>query len=97
MKVVQATLALALCIALVVTFGALYAVAAFAAATVAVASGTRVLYGVGLGLVWPVLALAWAVFMTREASRRAAQGSTAPPLWSPEARLPGVEDPKHRE
>jgi hypothetical protein len=98
-KAIQALLALALCAIMLMTFGLLYAVAAGAAALVAVAAGTRVLLGIGVGLVWPVLVLAYVIYVTREVSRRAAQGATAPaaPLWGPEARLSGIEDPKHRE
>ena len=100
-RFVQSLLALALCVALLGSLGSLYAVAAFVATVIALMSGMYIALAVGIGLVWPVLALAWVIYVTRDMSRRAAQGAASTTtasqsLWGPEPILPGIEDPKHR-
>jgi hypothetical protein len=98
-RFVQSLLALALCVTLAGSLGILYGVAALLATIIALMSGMYIALAIGAGLVWPVLALAFVLHITRETSRRAAQGaaaSTAPSLWGPEPILPGIEDPKGR-
>jgi hypothetical protein len=94
----QFLFALAFCGVLVATLGPLYAVAAIVATVVALMSGVYVALAIGVGLMWPVLALAWVLYVTRETSRRAAQGSAAAPsLWGAKTVLPRTEDPRHRK
>jgi hypothetical protein len=97
-RFVQSLLALAFCGVLVATLGPLYAVAAIVATVIALMSGVYIALAVGVGFLWPILALAWILYVTRETSRRAAEGAAAaPPLWGPKPVLPRAEDARHRQ
>jgi hypothetical protein len=100
-RFMQSMLALALCVAIAGALGGLYVAAAFVATVIALSTGVYIVLAVGLGLVWPVLTLAWALHVTREASRRAAERTTglaftgrSEALVGAETLLPGIEKPK---
>lgn len=94
-RFVQTLVAIGLCLLLVATLGALYAIPAVAAVALALASGVYVSLAIAVGLAWPVVALAYVLFITRQ-SRTAAQLAPTAPVQAPRAaksdRL-GVEDP----
>lgn len=98
-RVLQSLLALALCVFLAVTLGTLYLVAIVVAAIIATASGVYVLVGLALGLMWPVLVVAYVMHITVSMKLRTQQAEDLAlrPTRTTETGLRGVEDPHHRE
>lgn len=70
-RLFQSLLALVLCLVLAVDFGVFYFVPAGAAMLIAVSTGVYVLTAIALGLVWPVLAVAFVLHVTSSARLRA--------------------------
>lgn len=93
-RVLQSLIALALCAALAAALGGFYFAPAIAATLIAMSTGVYVLLAVAAGLVWPVLAVAWVLYVTRDARLRAeaAHGGARSPA-SGETDLARVEDP----
>lgn len=61
----QSLLGLAACVALAADLGHFYFLFAFVAIIIAVSAGVYIMSAIALGLVWPVLALAFVVHTTR--------------------------------
>lgn len=91
-RTVQSLLALALCLVIAADLGGFYAVPAVATTLIAMSTGAYVLLAIGAGLVWPVLVVAYVVFVTRESRLRAATHDR-PRRPTSETGLLGVEDP----
>jgi hypothetical protein len=100
-RFVQSMLAIVLCLMVAGSIGPLYVIAAIVATVIALSSGMYITLAMGLGFVWPLLVYAWVVYVTRGASRRAAERAAGPAttgrseaFLGPETILPGIEDPK---
>lgn len=96
-RTLQSVLALALCIALAADLGGIYIAAAVATIIIAVMTGVYIFTAVGLGLVWPVLAVAYVLHVTRDIQLRA-QTTSGPASRASERSTaktdgPRVEDP----
>jgi len=70
-RVVQSLLALTLCVALALWLGRLYLVPAVGATAIALSTGVYITLAIAVGLVWPVLALAFVAYVTSDAKLRA--------------------------
>ena len=93
-RLFQSLLALALCLVLAADFGGFYFVPAGAAMLIAVSTGVYVLTAIALGLVWPVLAVAFVLHVTSGARLRAqAAHHTGRRATTGEANGSRVEDP----
>lgn len=96
-------LCVGLCIVLAAGLGALYVVGALIAATLALTSGVYFALALAVGVVWPIVAIAFVTYLTRETSRNQAfegaraRARTGPGTPGEATVLPGVEDPHHRQ
>lgn len=84
-----------ICIGLAVGMGALYIAFAIFVAFLAISSGVYVTLAVGVGVMWPLLTVAFVKYValrTQELTR-----SASSTRGGAEAVLPGIEDAKHRE
>jgi hypothetical protein len=70
-RLFQSTLALALCLVLLGDLGAFYFVPAGVAMLIAMSTGVYVLIAIGAGLLWPVLAIVYVLYVVNDARLRA--------------------------
>jgi len=94
----QSILLLVLCALAAAAVGSwLYFVFAILAATVAIASGVYIVLGVALGLVWPVLVVAYVAYVASRAKQAQALRGATSRSRPTEAELSRVEDAEQRE
>lgn len=91
-RFVQSIFLLVLCVVLGAALGKMYFVLAGTAALLAIASGVYVLLAVALGLVWPVLVLAFVLYTTSRTKQ-----ANALLAWAPKPNVSRVEDPQECE
>lgn len=91
-KAVQSIILLSLCVLLAIMLNLFYWGVAVLVATLAMTTGVAILFALMAGVVWPVLAIAYVLFVTSNSSR--AKASTP---GASEPTLPSVEDPEHRQ
>lgn len=95
-SVLASVFLIGICIGLLIALGGTYLGIACLAAFLAVTSGVYVSLAIALGLVWPVLSLAFVQYVLKNVLR-AQELARAAPFGGSKTVLPGVEDPQHRE
>ena len=93
-RAVQSVLSLALCAVALSWLGALYAFPAILTTLIAMSTRVYALLAIAAGFVWPVLVLAYVLYVTRSSKLRSSAPHHRPRRPAPgEPGLFGVEDP----
>lgn len=90
-RTLQTLLALALCLVLAVDLGGLYFAIATGATVFAVMTGVYITLALAVGMVWPVIAIAWIVHTTNEIRLRSQAATGRAATAEPDGAC--IEDP----
>jgi hypothetical protein len=92
-KIAQSAILFGICVVIAISLNLFYMFVAVMVATLAMTTGLAILIALMAGFAWPMIAIAYVLFVTGKSPLAKALGL---PTTS-EPGLTGVEDPKHRK